>query len=70
MLDQGTRQLIAEIVKTQTDSGQMFTAFDITTMVRQRGRQVRHGEVRDVVHELFQNGSMGGTRNSENGCFS
>ncbi len=59
MLDQGTRQLIADIVKSQTDAGAMFTAFDITNMVRQRGKQVRHGEVRDVVHELFQNGSMG-----------
>ncbi len=58
-MDQGTRQLIADIVKCQTDSGAMFTAFDITSLVRQRGKQVRHGEVRDVVHDLYQNGSMG-----------
>ena len=59
MLDQGTRQLIADIVKTQTDAGAMFTAFDITGMVRQKGKQVRHGEVRDLVHQLFQSGAMG-----------
>lgn len=59
MLDQSTQQLVDDIVQRRTSAGELFTAFDITTEVRQRGKQVRHGEVRDHVHDLFRGGGMG-----------
>jgi hypothetical protein len=40
----------------------MFTAFDITMMLRRANptTNIRHGEVRDTIHNLYSNNQMGG----------
>jgi retron-type reverse transcriptase len=59
MADAATEGLIRQIVQEKVQAGAMFTAYDITLEVRSRGGNVRHGEARDLVHQLFERGEMG-----------
>jgi retron-type reverse transcriptase len=59
MADAATRQLIDQIVQEKVQAGAMFTAYDITLEARQRGTQVRHQDVRDLVHESYEQGRLG-----------
>ncbi|MGB7324060.1 MAG: reverse transcriptase family protein [Rubripirellula sp.] len=59
MTDSTTRQVVGQLVLNQVGTGAMFTAYDITLQARDRGLQLRHGEGRDLVHELFNTGRMG-----------
>ncbi|TWU58706.1 Reverse transcriptase (RNA-dependent DNA polymerase) [Rubripirellula tenax] len=59
MTDSTTRQVVSQLVLNQVAAGAMFTAYDITLQARGRGMQLRHGEGRDLVHELFNTGRMG-----------
>lgn len=61
MADAATEQLVRQIVQAKVQAGEMFTAFDVTQEARRRGSQVRHGDVKDVVHDVFQQGLMGAT---------
>lgn len=63
MVDAATRKLVEDIVQERVQANVMFTAFDITTEARRRGGNARHGEVRDLVHEIFQQGRMGAAYN-------
>lgn len=59
MTDPQTRQAVQQIVVGHVTSGTMFTAFDVTLVVRAQGVHLRHNDGRDIVHEMFQNGVMG-----------
>ncbi len=59
MADAATRQMVAQIVEDKVKVGEMFTAFDVTLAVRKIGGSVRHQEVRDLVHDLYEKGRMG-----------
>lgn len=59
MADAATRQLIDQIVQEQVQAGTMFTAYDITLEARKRGGNIRHGEARNIVHDVYQQGRMG-----------
>src|SRR5436190_12083809 len=61
MADAATEQLVRQIVQAKVQAGEMFTAFDVTQEARRRGSQVRHGDVKDAVHDCFQQGLMGAT---------
>ncbi len=52
-------ELVKRIVQQRITAGQSFTAYDITVEARNQGARIRHGESRDIVHQLFQDGSMG-----------
>jgi retron-type reverse transcriptase len=58
MADSATKQLVAQIVEEKVVHGEMFTAYDITVQARKLGSNVRHHEVRDLVHELYEQGRM------------
>jgi retron-type reverse transcriptase len=59
MADAATRRMVEQIVEENVAHGDMFTAFDVTLAVRKIGGNVRHQEVRDLVHELYEQGRMG-----------
>jgi retron-type reverse transcriptase len=59
MADAATKQMIEALALERVKAGEMFTAFDITLAVRKIGGSVRHHEVREVVHELYEQGRMG-----------
>ena len=59
MADAATQQLIDQIVQEKVQAGEMFTAYDVTLEARRRGGNVRHNDVRDLVHELFEQGRLG-----------
>src|SRR3954462_3303553 len=63
MADAATEQLVRQIVQEKVQAGEMFTAFDVTQEAGRRGSQTRHGEVKDLVHDCFQQGVMGATYN-------
>jgi hypothetical protein len=42
-----------------TGDKQMFTAFDVTRRLRAKGEDVRHYDVKSVVHDCFARGQMG-----------
>lgn len=46
---------IRTIILGLTANCQMFTAYDITLLVRAQGETVRHGEVKAIVHDLMRN---------------
>lgn len=59
MADAATKRMVEALVEERVKAGEMFTAFDITLAVRKIGGNVRHHEVRDLVHELYEHGRMG-----------
>lgn len=57
-----TSGLVAVVEATVDDhiqSGQMFTAHDITLAVRGKGHKAPHNDVRDAVHDYYSRGGMG-----------
>jgi hypothetical protein len=52
-------QVVEKVVTEQVQSGQMFTAHDITLEVRNRGHKAGHNDVRVAVHDYFSRGGMG-----------
>lgn len=59
MADAASHQLIDRIVQDKIQAGEMFTAYDVTLEARRRGGNVRHNDVRDLVHEFFEQGRFG-----------
>lgn len=53
---------IEQLVSQLTGNATMFTGFDITMMLRRANPQtnIRHGEVRDIVHQLYTDNAMSG----------
>ena len=58
-MDSNAKQIVTAITRRRSAAGESFTAFDITTEARGQGAFVRHGEARDLVHSIFQDGEMG-----------
>jgi len=55
-MDNVTEAVALKVVEELTESNDLFTAYDVTTLLRARGVRVRHtgnGGVRDFVHNLF-----------------
>jgi retron-type reverse transcriptase len=63
MADAATQQLVWQVVQALLQAGTMFTAYDVTLEARRRGGNVRHQDVRDLVHEFFEAGRMGAAYN-------
>lgn len=51
--------VVEDVVNEKTQAGEMFTAFDITTEIRNRSHRVKHDEVRDLVHDYYTRGGLG-----------
>ena len=63
------QQLVEQIISQLTGNALMFTAYDITMMLRRANptTNIKHGEVRDAVHQLFTNNQITGyVRNLQN----
>ena len=55
-MDNVTEAVALKVVDELTENKDLFTAYDVTTLLRARGVKVRHqgnGGVRDFVHDLF-----------------
>src|SRR4051794_39803422 len=63
MADAATEQLVIALCNERVQARIMFTAYDVTQAARRRGGNVRHNDVRDLVHELFENGRLGAAYN-------
>jgi len=53
------RDEVKQYVKALVDEGKMFTAFDVTKLLRQNGHVVRHSDIRADVYAEYSNGDMG-----------
>lgn len=58
-LDKQAEDLVQQTVLQYVANNTMFTAYDVTMEVRKQGAFAKHGDVRDVVHQLFQTGVLG-----------
>jgi hypothetical protein len=47
------REVITHVVREFTSAGRMFTAFEISLAVKDRGIEERHRNMRDTVHEVI-----------------
>ena len=52
-LDRGIQQHITEVVTDWVGEGKMFTAFEVSLAVKERGVRERHRNMRDKVHEII-----------------
>jgi retron-type reverse transcriptase len=59
MADAATQRLVDQIVREKVQAGAMFTAYDVTLEARRRGANVGHRDVRDLVHECYEQGRLG-----------
>ncbi len=59
MADAATQRLVDQIVAERVQAGALFTAYDITLEARRRGGNIQHNDVRDLVHESYEQGRMG-----------
>lgn len=55
----GLNSVVEDVVNEKVNSGSMFTAWDVTQEVRNRGHRAKHAEVRDSVHDCYNRGIMG-----------
>jgi len=59
MLTQDQVDKVEAQVEAITGDKQMFTAFDVTRRLRNKGEQIRHMDVREVVHDMYRQGTIG-----------
>ena len=62
MIDFSTEQLVEQVALLKATNGEMFTAHDVTRVIRSqlgRGVNIVHAEVRDLVHGLYEAGKLG-----------
>jgi len=55
-MDAQTEQVATDVLDAMTEAREMFTAYDVTSQLRQQGHQVTHysaGGVREFVHSHF-----------------
>jgi hypothetical protein len=60
MCDSRTILMIEEVVEEKVRAGEMFTAFDISLEVKERGGHDRHRHMKKFVHDYHCRGLMGG----------
>ena len=59
MLSQDTMDTITELVAKMANNDEMFTAFDVTSIIRKtEDGEAPHHEVKNIVHSMFGNGEM------------
>jgi len=58
MLQQDQINKVETQIEAVTGDRQMFTAFDITRRLRASGEQIRHSDIREVVHDMFREGEL------------
>jgi hypothetical protein len=59
-MDQTTRDKIVEVIEGFVKADEMFSAFDVTSVLRNtHGLTVKHYEVKKVVHGMYDNWSVG-----------
>ena len=60
MLSQAIQSALEDLIQDQINSGNTFTAFDLTRELRAQGFRVIHGEAKAFVHGFFLSGMMTG----------
>lgn len=55
-------QIIRDLIASRVKRGDMFTAYDVSKEVQQRGVRAGHykGGLRDITHQIFASGEMAG----------
>ena len=51
--------IIRNIISQKVQNGEMFTAYDITLLVRATGELAKHSQVKNIVHDLMRNDNVG-----------
>src|SRR5262252_3992392 len=59
MVDAALQSVIESVVNDKVQDGEMFTAYDVTKEVRNRGHRERHDNIKQVVHDYYGRGLMG-----------
>jgi len=59
MVDAALQSVIESVVNDKVQDGEMFTAYDVTKEVRNRGHRERHDNIKQVVHDYYGRGAMG-----------
>jgi hypothetical protein len=54
-----TVRAVTQEIWRRVGQGDIFTAYDVSRTVRAEGVEARHGDIRRLVHALFENGHMG-----------
>jgi hypothetical protein len=58
-MDAAIQQVAEQVVDDKVQAGEMFTAYDVTLEVRNRGHRAKHnGGIKELVHDLFGQGRM------------
>ena len=52
--------VIKDLIASRVHRNEMFTAYDVSKEVQQRGIRARHLNLRDVTHKLYADGDMDG----------
>jgi hypothetical protein len=61
VMDPSIRRVISHVVQDFVNEGKMFTAFEVSLAVKERGVDERHRTMRDTVHEvIFELGDPAG----------
>ena len=59
MLSKDTQDAIRELVEKMTSNDEMFSAFDVTSIIRKtEDGEAPHHEVKNIVHAMFGNGDL------------
>jgi len=58
-MDAALQSVIEAVVNDKVQAGEMFTAYDVTKEVRNRGHRERHNNMKTVVHDYYGRGLMG-----------
>ena len=58
-MDAALQTVIEAVVNDKVQAGEMFTAYDVTKEVRNRGHRERHNNMKQVVHDYYGRGLMG-----------
>jgi hypothetical protein len=52
-------KMILDVLEKKVNNGDVFTSYDVTTEVRAlTSENIRHGEVKKIIRQEFQNGDM------------
>jgi antitoxin component of MazEF toxin-antitoxin module len=56
--------IIRNTISNKVQNGEMFTAYDITLLVRATGEFAKHPQVKSIVHDIMRNDNVGITYTS------
>ncbi len=62
-MDAALTAVIEGVIDDKVQNGELFTAWDVTVEVRNRGHRDRHNNIKNVVHDYFARGQMGADYN-------